>query len=166
MNGSNAGDNLSSSAGSTIFTGYGGPDSIVAGGSGNVVYGGPGRDRITISGSGNWIDAGAGSDRIYENGSENAIVLNATGEGTDQMYGSVLVNGDKFDLRTALSDTSWQRDLSRLPDYITGASTNGGVDTVISIVPQGAGGASSALAVLHGVGAITADAFLSYAITN
>jgi hypothetical protein len=163
--GTSAADTLQTTAGATLINGLAGNDIITAGGIGNAVYGGDGDDNITLFGSRNWVDPGAGSDGITDKGGNNTFVLNKVGQGFDTIFGNVLANGDLFDLRAALAGTSWQKDVTPLSDYVHTAAWNGGQGTVISISPQGAGGASTAIALLHDTGSVSVNMFLGRAIS-
>ena len=56
-------------------------------------------DTIRFAGSGNVINAGAGSNVLMESGGNNTIVLPAANKGIDDIFGYVMTNVDKFDLR-------------------------------------------------------------------
>jgi len=65
------------------------------------------------------------------------------GTGYDDLYGYMLTNGARFDLRSLLAHTSWQGDLASIGNFIKVAtSSNSGV---LSVDPSGMSGGPSHL---------------------
>jgi hypothetical protein len=153
---------FSSGTGNTIIGGSG-TDRIQAFSGGNTLKAGSGTETISFAGSNNTIYVGSGSDTLNESGSNNKIVFGAAGGGTAQIFGNVLNNGDTFDFRTTLANTSWNKDPAKLANFLkVGASGN---DTVISVDPSGvAGGPTYQLAVIHGSGSVSMAGLLAHSI--
>ena len=159
-----AGTNLlyTNGTGNTI-TGGSGTDKIQAFSGGNTLKAGSGTETVSFAGSNNTIYVGSGSDTLNESGSSNKIVFGKAGGGTAQIFGNVMNNGDTFDFRTTLANTSWNKDPATLANFLkVGASGN---DTVISVDPSGvAGGPTYQLAVIHGSGSVSMTGLLAHSI--
>jgi serralysin len=127
----------------------------------NTISTGGQNDTIKIGGSGNRVYAGGGHNVIEDGGSLNTIVLSRAGIGFDDVYGYVLQGGDKFDLRSALSATTWDGQKSTLTQYLSvGTSGNDATISMRSTV----GGTAVALATLHDSGALTMTGLLMHSI--
>ncbi len=144
----------------------GGTETVQANQGGNRLTTGTGNDTIRFATSNNVINAGAGSNTLYDSGSNNTIVLPPAGQGTDTIYGQVMTNGDKFDLRGLLAATKWTGSASTLGNFIKTAIDGKG-DAVISVNASGvAGGASTTVATLMGSGAVSVSSLLAHSITS
>jgi hypothetical protein len=148
-------------------TAIGGAEQIQAYQGGNTINTGAGNDTIRFSGSNNVINAGAGTNAVVDSaGSNNTIVLPGAG-GSDIIYGYVLTNGDKLDLRPMLATTGWTGDLASIGNYIKLATS---VDAVgghaqILLDPSGAaGGATYSVATLYASASLSLDTLLAHAI--
>jgi hypothetical protein len=130
-------------------------------GNANTIQTGAGNDMISLTGTGNVADAGAGQNQIYDSGTANRIVLPAAGNGFDDIFGPVLLNGDTIDMRAMLQAAHWSGDQSVIGNYLHATSANDGQDTMISVTPNG-GGSSYSVADLHGVGAVTVAGLLAH----
>ena len=128
----------------------------------NTITTGAGNDAVHFAGSGNLIDAGAGNNMLFDSGSNNTVVLPATGY--DDLYGYMLTNGAKFDLRSLLAHTSWHGDLASVGNFIKVAtSSNSGV---LSVDPSGtSGGPSHLVATFESSGQMNLATLLAHAIT-
>ena len=152
-----AGDHMIFIAGTgDTLTATGGTESIQAYQGGNTVTTGAGNDTIRFSGSGNTIDAGGGNNQLEDSGNNNTIVLPGTGQGYDNILGWVTQNGDSFDLRPALAQTSWNGSTSTLGNYVQVSMS--GDNAIVSI-----GGA--AVATLNDATNTSLSSFLAHAIT-
>ena len=140
----------------------GGTDTVQAFQGGNTVTTAGGNDTIQIAGSGNVVNAGGGNVTIDDGGTGNTIVLPGANDGTDDIFGYVLQNGDTLDLRGALAATTWNGSESTLGNYLS--LTTSGDDTVIGLSPTGSG-AGSAIATLQGSGPVTLATLLQHAVT-
>ena len=138
------------------LTATGGTESIQAYQGGNTVTTGAGDDTIRFSGSGNTIDAGGGNNQLEDSGNNNTIVLPGTGQGYDNILGWVTQNGDSFDLRPALAQTSWNGSTSTLGNYVQVSMS--GDNAIVSI-----GG--TAVATLNDATNTSLSSFLAHAIT-
>jgi hypothetical protein len=146
------------------LTATGGTETVMAWQGGNTITTGSGNDTIRYAGSNNVINAGSGSNVIADSGSNNTIVLPGANQGYDDIYGNLPDNGDKFDLRQALSGTSWNGDLSTIGNYVKLGVT--GTSTTISVDASGAaGGATYAVAKLENIGAPSLSTLLARSIT-
>jgi serralysin len=145
------------------LTATGGTETVQAYQGGNTITTGAGNDTIRFARSDNVINAGGGSNRLFDSGSNNTIVLGSSG-GYDDIYGSTLQNGDRFDLRSLLAQTAWNGDLGSIGGFLrVGVSGNNGV---LSIDPTGVtGGASSVVATFEASGAINLSTLLAHSIT-
>jgi hypothetical protein len=150
------GDTLNATGGTETVQSYAGGNSITTGG---------GNDTIRVAGAGNTIDAGAGNNQIEDSGSGNIIVLPGAGQGSDDVFGWTLQNGDSFNLRPLLSQTGWNGDPASIGDFVQVAMA--GDSGVISVDPSGASGAggSYAVATLEASGAMDLSTLLAHAIT-
>ncbi len=147
-----------------VLTATGGTETVLAFQGGNQITTGDGNDTIRFAGTNNVIDAGGGQNVLYDSGSNNTIVLPGANQGVDDIYGYVMQNGNKFDLRHALASTSWQGDLANIGDFVK-VSTQGN-NGIISINPTGsAGGGSQMVAKLESTGTMTLDRLLAHSIT-
>ena len=147
--------------GDTI-TATGGTETVQAYLGHNTITTGAGNDAVHFAGSGNVIDAGAGNNVLFDSGSNNTIVLPATGY--DDLYGYMLTNGAKFDLRSLLAHTSWQGDLTSVGNFIKVATS--GNNGMVSVDPSGmSGGASHLVATFESSGQMNLPTLLAHAIT-
>lgn len=152
-----AGDHMIFIAGTgDTLTATGGTETVQAYQGSNTITTGAGNDTIRLSGSGNTIDAGDGNNHIEDSGNNNTIVLPAAGQGYDNILGWVMQNGDSFDLRPALAQTSWNGDASTLGNYVQ--VNMSGDNAIVSI-----GG--TAVATLNDAINTTPSSFLAHAIT-
>lgn len=149
-------------SGDTV-TATGGTETVQANQGGNTITTGTGNDTIRFAGSHNVINAGGGNNRLLDSGSNNTLVLGASG-GYDDIYGYVMTNGDTFDLRTLLAQTSWKGDLGSIGNFLKiGMSGNNGV---LTVDPSGtAAGASHIVATFESSGAMNLSSLLAHAIT-
>ncbi len=94
------GDNRVSASGwwNRIETGAG-DDQIIAGAGGAQVRAGAGDDVVRLAGWHNRVEAGAGDDTIFGGEGGEVFVLNAAGEGVDQIFDFGADQGDKLELR-------------------------------------------------------------------
>jgi Ca2+-binding RTX toxin-like protein/Tol biopolymer transport system component len=94
------GDNRVSASGwwNRIETGAG-DDQITAGAGGAQVRAGAGDDVVRLAGWHNRVEAGAGDDTIFGGEGGEVFVLNAAGEGVDQIFDFGANQGDKLELR-------------------------------------------------------------------
>jgi hypothetical protein len=147
--------------GDTI-TATGGTETVQAYLGHNTITTGAGNDAVHFAGSGNVIDAGAGNNILFDSGSNNTVVLPATGY--DDLYGYMLTNGAKFDLRSLLADTSWQGDLTSVGNFIKVATS--GNNGMVSVDPSGmSGDASHLVATFESSGQMNLSTLLAHAIT-
>jgi hypothetical protein len=145
------------------LTATGGTETVQANQGSNTITTGTGNDTILFGGSRNVIDAGGGNNRLFDSGSNNTIVLGANG-GYDDVNGRTLQNGDTFDLRKLLAQTSWKGDLASIGNFlkVTTTSNNG----VLSVDPTGTtGGATHIVATFESSGAMNLSTLLAHAIT-
>jgi hypothetical protein len=141
-----------------------GTESVAALRGGNTITTGAGNDTIHIAGSGNVVNAGAGINQIGDSGSNNRIVLPLAGQGFDDINSPVLLHNDTLDLRSMLAATAWNGNLAKIGNYVQVASPNQ-VDATITVDPSGiAGGASYAVATLHGSGPVSLSELLSVSL--
>jgi serralysin len=163
--GASAGDHMIfiEGTGDTLIA-VGGTETVHAYQGGNSITTGAGNDRILYGGSGNRIDAGGGNNRLDDSGSNSTIVLPGAGQGNDDIYGWVMQNGDTFDLRSLLAQTSWNGNAGSIGDFVH--VNMAGVDATISVDPSGApGGASYDVATLRDSGTMDLSALLAHSIT-
>jgi Ca2+-binding RTX toxin-like protein len=160
-----AGDHLIFIGGTgNTLTATGGTETVQAFQGGNTITTGAGNDKIYFSGSNNVVNAGAGNNALYDSGTNNTIVLPAANQGYDDIYGYMMTNGDKFDMRGLLASTSWNGDLATIGNYV--AVTPSGTGSVIQVDPSGvAGGASYVAATLEAAGPVSLSTLLAHAIT-
>jgi Ca2+-binding RTX toxin-like protein len=145
------------------LTATGGTETVQAYQGNNTITTGTGNDTIRFGGSGNVINAGGGSNRLLDSGSNNTLVLGASG-GYDDIYGYVTTNGDKFDLRSLLAQTSWNGVASSLGNFLkVGMSGNNATLTVDTTGTNG--GASHLVATFESSGAMNLSTLLAHAIT-
>ena len=123
----------------------GGPEVIRASQGNNVINTGSGNDKITFAGTGNTVNAGAGTNVLTDNGTGNTIVLPTASQGYDRIYGSVLQNGDTFDLRPALAATGWDGTSASLPNWLSVQTRNGNTAIYLKATARGATHAIGAL---------------------
>ena len=83
------------------------------------------------------------------------------GQGLDIINGSVLANGDFFDLRSALAATTWDQQLSDLGDYLTLGTSGSNALVQISAT---FGGTPITVAVLNGQGSVSLSSFVAHAL--
>jgi hypothetical protein len=146
------------------LTATGGAETVQAYQGGNSITTGAGNDTIRIGGSGNTINAGAGNNQISDSGSNNTIVLPGANQGNDNIYGWVITNGDKFDLRALLATTGWNGNSDTIGDFVQVAMS--GNNAIISVDPSGvAGGATYIAATLNASGKMSLSTLLAHAIT-
>jgi hypothetical protein len=168
-----SGATITASSGDHMFFVTGSHDTLSAtggnetvqqyGGNANTIQTGAGNDMISLTGTGNAAGAGAGQNQIYDSGTANRIVLPAAGNGFDDIFGPMLLNGDTLDMRAMLQAAHWNGDQSVIGNYLHAASANNGQDTMISVTPNGSG-SSYNVADLHGVGAVTLSGLLAHAV--
>ena len=145
------------------LTATGGTETVQAYQGGNTITTGTGNDTIRFAGSDNVVNAGAGSNRLLDSGSNNTLVLGASG-GYDDIYGYVMTNGDKFDLRSLLAQTSWNGDLASIGNFLKVATS--GNNGTLTVNPTGTtGGASHLVATFESSGAMNLSTLLAHAIT-
>lgn len=148
--------------GDTITLGSGGT-LLTAGGSTNRITTGSGYASITITGQHDTIDATRGEVVLTERGSHNTIVLAAPGGIATQISGDTIGLSDTFDLRTALTATTWNGQSSTLANYLQIRLV--GVQSVISIDADGTGpGTAADIAVLQNTANLTYAGLLAQAI--
>jgi hypothetical protein len=147
-----------------VVTATGGVETIQALRGGNKITTGTGNDVIQVSGSNNVINAGTGNNAVIDSGgSNNTIVLPGVG-GSDTIYGYVLTNGDKLDLRTMLGTTGWNGSVATIGNYIK-LTTSGG-HAQIRFDPSGvAGGATYTVATLYASASVSLNTLLAHSIT-
>jgi hypothetical protein len=122
---------------------------------------GLGTDTIKFAGSGSLIVNQGGTDTLTDTGTNNTLVLPLAGHGLDTTIGSVLTNGDTFDLRSALAATGWDQQLSDLGNYLTLGTS--GSNTLVQI-SAASGGTPFTVAILDGEGSVTLSSFISHAL--
>jgi hypothetical protein len=148
-----------------VLTAVGGTETVMAYQGGNTITTGAGADEISIAGSGNVVSAGTGSNIINDSGSNNTIVLPQAGQGTDSIYGYVLLNNDTLDMRSLLAATQWNGNAATLADFVQ-VSAPDGADAVISVDPSGkSGGTTYHVATLYGAGPVSVATVLSHSLT-
>ncbi len=128
----------------------------------NTITTGASNDTIQIGGSDNTVDAGAGKNVIRDGGTNNTIVIPAASKGYDDIYGSVLTNGDKLNLHAALQATGWNGSSSTIANFLHVKQS--GSDAIISISAT-AGGAATNVADLHGAGTVSLQTLLAHSTT-
>ncbi len=160
-----AGDHLIFIGGTgNTLTATGGTETVQAFLGGNSIITGAGNDRIYIAGSNNVVDAGAGNNTLYDSGTNNTIVLPGANQGHDDIYGYMMTNGDKFDLRALLASTGWNGDVATIGNYLS--VTPSGTNALIHVDPSGiAGGASYLVATLQSSGPVTLSTLLAHSIS-
>jgi Ca2+-binding RTX toxin-like protein len=147
-------------AGNRITTGAG-DDVITSNGGNAVIDAGAGQDVIRFAGTGGTVSGGSGNDALYDTGARHRIVLNPAGQGTDDIYGPVMSNGDVFDLRPALAATAWTGAAAELGNYLRLSEV--GTDILVAIAPS-KGAPASVVAMLHGVSLPTLEEFAAHAL--
>ncbi|HUB10762.1 MAG TPA: type I secretion C-terminal target domain-containing protein [Acetobacteraceae bacterium] len=140
----------------------GGTDTVQAFQGNNTITASGGNDTIQIAGSGNVVSASGGNVTIDDSGANNTIALPGAGDGTDDIFGYVLQNGDTLDLRRALTSTSWDGSQGTLGNYLSVSTQDN--NAVISLSPDGAGN-GSVIATLQGAGQVSLATLLQHAIT-
>ena len=151
-----------SGTGDTL-TATGGTETVQAYEGHNTITTGSGNDTIRFAGSGNVIDAGGGNNRLLDSGSNNTLVLGSH-SGYDDIYGYTLQNGDKFDLRSLLVQTSWKGDTASIGNFlnVTTSDNNG----VLRVDSTGvAGGATRLVATFESSGPMNLATLLAHSIT-
>jgi len=101
-----------------VVSATGGTDIIQAYQGGNRITTGVGNDTIRFAGTGNVINAGGGNNLLMDSGGSNTIVLPAASKGFDDVFGYVLPNNDRFDLRPMLAGTNWTGDLATIGNFV------------------------------------------------
>jgi len=148
-----------------VISATGGTETVQAYQGGNTITTGAGNDTIRFAGSNNVINAGSGQDVLADSGTNNTIVLPGANQGSDNIYGYVMTNGDRFDLRPLLATTNWKGDLASIGNFIKLGASGG--SAVISVDPSGVkGGATYAVATLQGTGAVSLNSLLAHSITS
>jgi hypothetical protein len=137
----------------------GGKETVTANGGYNTITTGAGNDTITIGGTDNAVNAGAGANSITDDGSINTIVMPAAGHGMDNIYGSVLTNGDILNFAAALKATAWKGSASMVGEYLHVRTANN--NAVISI-SKTANGSATTVADLHGAGHVSLSTLLAH----
>ena len=160
-----AGDHLIFIGGTgNVLTATGGTETVQAFKGGNQITTGAGNDKIYFSGSNNVVDTGAGNNTLYDSGTNNTIVLPGANQGYDDIYGYMMTNGDKFDLRGLLASTNWNGDVATIGNYVS--VTPSGTGSVIKVDPSGvAGGATYTAATLEAAGPVSLSTLLAHSIT-
>jgi hypothetical protein len=151
---------VASGAGDQITTG-GGNDSITVTAGSATIKAGLGSNTIKFAGSGNDVINQGGTDTLTDTGTDNTIVLPLAGQGMDTINGSVLSNGDTFDLRDALAATTWDQQLSDLGDYLTMGTS--GSNTLVQLSTT-FGGTPITIAVLNGQGSVSLSSFVTHTL--
>jgi len=129
----------------------------------NRITTGANNDTIRFGGSGILINAGAGNNTLVESGSNSVIVPPAANKGYDDIFGNVLNNGDKLDLRPMLA-ASWKGDLANIGNFLKLSTSS---RAVISVDPDGvAGGSVYAVLKLEGSGTVSLSTLLAHSITS
>jgi hypothetical protein len=146
--------------GDTITNGSGNDSIQVTEGSATI-NAGLGTHTIVFAGSENLIVNQGGTDTLTDNGTDNTIVLPLAGEGLDTIHGSVLINGDTFDLRAALAGTAWDQQLSDLGDYLS-LGTSG--SNALVQISSTSGGTPITVAILGNAGSVSLSTFLAHAL--
>ena len=149
-----------SGAGDTITTGSGNDFIQVTGGSATIKAG-LGTNTIMFAVSANEIVNQGGTDTLTDTGTNNTIVLPLAGQGLDTINGSVLANGDTFDLRAALAATTWDQQLSDLGDYLTLGTSGSNALVEISTT---SGGTPITIGILEGAGSVSLSSFVAHAL--
>lgn len=147
--------------GDGITTGSGNNSITVTAGS-SVIKAGLGINTIKFAGSANDVINQGGTDTLTDSGTNNTIVVPLAGEGLDTINGSVLTNGDTFDLRAALGATAWDQQGSDLSDYLTLGTSGSNALVQISVTN---GGTPITVAVLNGAGSVSLSSFLTHALS-
>jgi hypothetical protein len=157
----NGGDTITATGpGDDITTGTGN-DPITDTVGSATIKAGLGSDTIKFAGSGNDIVNQGGTDTLTDSGTDNTIVVPLAGQGLDTINGSVLTNGDTFDLRSALAATSWDQQPSDLADYLTLGTSGSNALVQISAT---SGGTPVTVAVLNGASSVSLSSFLPHAL--
>jgi hypothetical protein len=157
----NGGDTvLATGAGDNITTG-GGNDSIQVTAGSATIKAGLGINTIKFAGSSNDVINQGGTDTLTDTGTNNTIVVPLAGQGLDTTNGSVLANGDTFDLRSALAATTWDQQLSDLGDYLSLGTSGSNTLVQLSVTSDGT---PITIAVLNGQGSVTLSSFVSHAL--
>ena len=144
-------------------TATGGTETVQAFQGSNTITTGKGNDTVQISGSENVVNAGSGTNQVDDSGSNNTIVLPRGNQGTDNIYGYVMQNGDMLDLRNMLAGTQWDQSADTLGNYLQVGALDG--NAVISVKPTGvAGSASYAVATLYGSGSVSLATLISHSV--
>jgi len=147
-------------AGNQITTGSGN-DTIVTTAGTATIKAGLGLNMIKFAGSNNDIINQGGTDTLTDTGTNNTIVLPSAGNGLDTINGSVLTNGDMFDLRAALAATTWDQQLADIGAYLTLGTS--GSNSLVQISDT-SGGTPATVAVLNGAGSVSLSSFLAHAL--
>ena len=93
-------------------------------------------------------------ERLTDTGHSNKVVFPAAGGVT--LNGHTIDRNDIFDLRSVMSQTSWDGKTADLGKYLTETTTNGGKDLQVLLHPHG-GSASSVLATFTGIGQVSGE---------
>ncbi len=159
-----AGDHMIFIGGSNdAVTATGGTETVQAFQGSNTITTGTGNDTVQISGSGNVVNAGRGINQVDDSGSNNTIVLPRGNQGTDNIYGQVMQNGDMLDLRNMLAGTQWNQSAATLGNYLQIGTLDG--NAIISVKPTGvAGSACYAVATLYGSGSVSLATLISHLV--
>ena len=161
----NGGNSVTATGTGTKITTGSGSDTINATVGSATISAGLGLNAITFAKSGNLIVNQGGTDTLTDKGTNNTIVLPTAGFGLDIINGPVLTNGDVFDLRTALSATSWNHSVGSVGNYLLLGTS--GANATVSINPTGmSGGPASMVAILNGAGSVNLNTFLAHATIN
>jgi hypothetical protein len=148
-----------------VVSATGGTETVQAYQGNNRITTGAGNDTIRFAGSNNVINAGSGQNLLADSGTNNTIVLPGANKGSDNIYGYVMTNGDRFDLRPLLATTNWKGDLASIGKFVK-LGTSGG-NAVISVDASGiSGGATYAVATLQGSGPVSLNSLLAHSITS
>ncbi|HUN40345.1 MAG TPA: SdrD B-like domain-containing protein [Acetobacteraceae bacterium] len=156
----NGGNTIAATGAGDSITLGSGNDTVADTVGGATIKAGIGTDSIRFAGSGSDVINQGGSDTLTDTGTNNTIALAANG--LDTITGSVLGNGDTFDLRAALAATNWDGQLSNLGSYLS-MGTQGSNATVLLSSTSGGGGVT--IGVLNGAGSVSLSTFLAHALT-
>jgi serralysin len=147
--------------GDTI-TAAGGAETVQAFQGGNRITTGAENDTISFAGNGNTINGGAGTNTLYDSGSDNTIVMPNAGQGFDNIFGYVLLNGDTLDFRAALSATSWNGAQATVGNFLHVTETGGNAIVWLSTTSNGT---ALPIAELQGAGQVSLSDLLAHSIT-
>jgi hypothetical protein len=132
--------------------------------SGSVVDVSGGDHLVFISGGGDTFDFGSGTETVFDNGGGgNIFALPAAGDGTVAFNGSVLGNGDRFDLTAALAGTQWDGSAGMLGSFLHTVQVGAGTELLVS-AQASASAAGTVVATFDDVAASVPD-ILGHSVT-